>query len=158
MKVKETTEPVATEVRDLLQEFVKLETKKWAFLYSAKKYYWLHGYSDYAEFFCKLLSNCEKFKLCLFDFIISNLDTIDELSVPAIVPEFESKEKPFQMAAELEDECFELMQNIAKTAIKNEDTVTLAYILPKIDKFDHLCCRAYEAIKNDQNPKDLIGF
>ena len=50
----------------------------------------------------------------------------------------------------------DLIKRIVTKAKELNDVDTEAFIMPILNKVDHIACRALEAVKNNQNPKDLI--
>ena len=158
MKLKEEVkkEGMNKDLYDLFIDLIQFEINKLSFISSAKFYFYMHGMMNYKKFFKKMYKCCEKSKACFVSYLMNSFENIPEFTIPALNIEFESPQEIFEKLAELEDKYADKLNKIAETAFSISDMKTLAYILPKINEIDHIACRAMEAVKNEQNPLDLI--
>lgn len=162
MKYKTQEEPVKIksgmdkELYDLFIDLIQFEINKLSFISSAKTYFFHNGYLDYKKFFKYMYKGCEKSKHCLINHLIEEMEEIPEFKIPALNLDFKDAVEPFEVLRELEDSYAEKINAIALKAFELKDMHTLAYILPKISEIKHIACIALEAVKNEQNPLDLI--
>ena len=144
------------ELYDLFIDLIQFEINKLSFISSAKTYFFHNGYLDYKKFFKYMYKGCEKSKHCLINYLIEEMEEIPEFKIPALNLDFKNAVEPFEVLRELEDSYAEKINAIALKAFELKDMRTLAYILPKISEIKHIACIALEAVKNEQNPLDLI--
>lgn len=137
---------------DLLQ----FEQDKLGLICSAKFYFYDMGLIPYKKFFKALYKKCEETRNCLITYLRDNLEDVPQLKIPAIINNFDNPTKPFEMLAEMEDQ-FESKLN-ALITIANEDKNwrTFSYLLDKLSKIDHICCRAFAAVQNKVDPNGLL--
>lgn len=144
------------ELYNLFIDLIQFEIEKLSFIHSAKVYFYHNGYINYKKFFKHMYKGCEASKHCLMNFLIESLEPIPDFSIPAMNLEFKDKIEPFEKLREYEDNYTEKINNIALKAFELKDMRVLAYIINKINEIKHIACIALEAVKNDQNPLDLI--
>ncbi len=148
------------DLHKLFIDFIKLEYTKLALVTSAKLYYDHHGLVSYKRFFEEAYRLCDA---CRKDFIcslINRMEIVPEMTIPAIDPNFEDKVEPFTLFAEMEDEAYKKLDEIAKKAYAVQDFKALSFILVKLDSSndsnDHVACKALEAVKNNEDPYKVI--
>ena len=145
-----------SELYNLFVDLIQFEIEKLSFIHSAKVYFYHNGYIDYKKFFKYMYKGCEASKHCLMNFLIESLEPIPDFTIPAMNFEFEDKVEPFEKLREYEDEYTEKISNLALKALELKDMHVLAYAINKVKEIKHIACIALEAVKNDQNPLDLI--
>ena len=117
---------------DLFINLIQFEIEKSVFIKSAEKYFDLNGYQDYDSFFKDIELDCLKFKDCVCEYLLNRLETLPDFKYPAIDIDFSNPQEIFDSFASLEANAFD-----------------------KLNKFDHIACRAREAVKNNQPIRDL---
>ena len=90
------------------------------------------------------------------NFLIESLEPIPNFTIPALNLEFKDKLEPFEELQKMEDEYAEKINALALKAFEVKDMHVLAYVINKLNEIKHIACIALEAVKNDQNPLDLI--
>lgn len=159
MKLKEQEvekEGMNKELYDLFIKVIQFECNKMSFLKGAKFYCWAHGLQKHSKFFKIMMECCSKCKNEFIYYLLAHFEEVPELKIDAIKTEYESVESVFVDFAEREDEYVTLLETITKKAKELDDINAFAFLLPMLNKIDHIACRALEAIKNDQNPMDLL--
>lgn len=159
MKLKEQEvekEGMNKELYDLFIEMVQLEYNKAAFLKGAKFYCWAHGLQNYCDFFKVIMQNCSKGKNEFIWYLLGRFEVIPEIKVELIKTEYESAEEVFTEFVKREEAFVDLIERIAVRTKEIDDVNAMAFVLPRIDKIDHIACRALEAIKADKNPMELV--
>ena len=144
------------ELYDMFIDLIQFEIEKLSFIHSARIYFYHNGYIDYKKFFKHMYKACEATKHCLMNFLIESLEPIPDFTIPALNLEFRDKFEPFEELQKMEDEYAEKINALALKAFEVKDMHVLAYIINKLNEIKHIACIALEAVKNDQNPLDLI--
>ncbi len=144
------------ELYDMFIDLIQFEIDKLSFISSAKIYFFQNGYLDYKKFFKAMYEGCEVSKHCLIGFLTKQMEEIPEFKIPALNPEFENAIEPFEILQKLEDSYAEKINAIGVKALELKDMQILAYVFPKIAEIKHIACIALAAVKNEQNPLDLL--
>ena len=153
---KEQKKGMNKELYDMFIDLIQFEIDKLSFISSAKTYFFHNGYLNYKEFFTSMYKGCEKNKHCLLKFLTEQMEEIPEFKIPALETEFENEIEPFEILQKLEDSYAEKINAIGVKALELKDMQILAYIFPKIAEIKHIACIALAAVKNEQNPLDLL--
>lgn len=162
MKFKENQEEQSKEFvgmsDNLYKDFIDLiqfEIDKLTLIDSVIAYFHTNGFTNYEKFYKYLYDKCKDTKCCLISFLRNNLKEIPEFKIPTLGASFKDSTEPFKMLADMEDLFEEKVNNMINEAFSDKDWKSFYYLLKKLDKVDHLCCRALAAVENKQNPLDL---
>lgn len=166
MKYKTQENPIQEKVQEkkgmdkslyeMFVDLIQFEINKLSFITSAKTYFFQHGFLNYKKFFKAMYCECEELKGCLVGYLIEQMEEVPEFKIPAIDTDFENHLEPFEILRDLEDRYVNTINAIALKALEVKDMHTLAYMLPKIAEVKHIACIALEAVKNEQDPLDLL--
>ena len=158
MKLKEKVEKegMNKELYDLFIDIVKLEYNKASFLIGAKLYCWMHGLDNYTQFFADMYKRCSYCKEELIVYLLKRFEIIPTIEVDAIETDYDSAEKVFIKFAELEDKFIEKLDACALKAKDADDVSAMAFLFPQVNQVNHIACRALEAVRNNENPRELI--
>lgn len=159
MKLKEQSaekEGMNKELYDLFIEIIQFEYNKMSYLKGAKFYCWAHGLQNHANFFKVMMDSCSKCKNDFVYYLLSHFEKVPAITVDAIETGYESVRDVFSEFAKREDSFIELLKNVTEKAKDVKDIEAEAFLLPMIKHIDHIACRALEAVKNEQNPYDLL--
>ena len=161
MKLKEQgveRDGMSKELYDLFIEILRLEYNKAQFLKGAQFYCWAHGFEDYSRFFASMSNQCNSCRNDFIDYLLGKFEKIPEIQIDGIKVEYKDVEEVFSTFVEFEESFVELLERIVTKAKELNDVYAMAFTMPILNKIDHIACRALEAVRNDQNPYDLLAF
>lgn len=128
-------------------DLIQFEIDKLTFISSAKFYFYTNGLMQYKKFFAELYKSCEEIKCCLINQLRKCDRNIPELIIRTEEP-FNDSKKPFEVLAKMEDTFERVLNDLINIAFEDKDWNNFYYLLKKLDKIDHICCRALAAIEN----------
>ena len=137
---------------DLFIDIITLEYQKYSLILSSKFYFSLNGDLKKKKFFSQLFKGCEMVKYKFISFLIHNMKDVPDFEIPKLKIDFENAIQPFEMMAKMEDKYFDKLNEIATKAYEEKDFNAAAFVMPYIQNFDHICCKALSAVKNDCDP------
>lgn len=159
MVVKETeSKPISKDVCKLLTELLQFEFTKYAFLISGKTYLHFHGLKSYETFFDDTIRKCSETKYRLIEILLAENNEIPEMSIPALTIDFEDAIDVFKQLAGFEEKAYGMFEQLVTKAFELNESKILAFALSVVEKEDHRCCRALEAVKNNTDPNRIDGF
>ena len=153
---KEKNGLISKELEKAFNDLLAFEAKKLSFIYSAKLYMDYNGLVNYYKFFCHVFKSCEDTIHCIIHYLTSRMCKVQELTFPAMDYTIESPESAFEQLASYEDGFEDVLYDMLDKANEDGDWNSVMYLGQKLDKIDHICCKAYAAVQNKQNPLDLI--
>lgn len=153
MKYK-TQEPEENKSNGIV-ELIQFEYNRMCLLQSGILYAHMNGIETSKRFFSRAYDACRQCIQDLLEFLYVNSEEIPEFKVPEI-QYFEKIEEPYEALSEAEEEYFEKANTLFAQAVEDKD-VKMIVALYKIIKVPHIMCRAYEAIKNNQDPNTVCN-
>lgn len=145
--------------KDLYEAFIDLiqfEINKIGIIESAKFYFYKNGLMSYKKFFKYLWKNCNDIKMCLISYVMEHMGELPEFTINSIKADFENPIEPFKILASKEDEYCDKLTKMIDLAFENKEWSAFKYLLEKLNKIDHICCRALAAVEHDADVSDLI--
>ena len=150
---KEVSSPLVDSLKKLLQ----IEIDKITLVEAAMSYFFIHGNSDYAEFFKRLHKLCVACKLDLENHLFVTIAELPEVTIHQIkLDDFSSDLKVFELLAAMEDEYVDTLTAIIDIANNDKNWETFSYLIKILDKIDHIGSRAYSAVKANKDVLSLI--
>ena len=144
-------EKMSKELYDGFLDLIQFEVDKLTLIESARLYFHKIGLVNYEKFFKGLYKVCKETKNCLIEHLYNNSSKeIPEFVIPQIVSfeSFSENTKPFKMLAEMEDTFVEKINNLISISNGDRNWNSFYYLLQKLSKVDHICCRALSAVEN----------
>lgn len=157
VKEEPNFEKMNEEMYNLFIDLLKFEFNKISFINSAKFYFHQHGLESYKNFFEQMRNNCCDFKEDLTMHLLNRSADIPEMTIPAMNFDFEDSVDVFKQFAAFEDKAYKKLEAVGIKALEIKDIKSLAFIVGKNNKNDHIACRALEAVRNEQDPNKLIS-
>ena len=154
---KEDKVLISKELYSAFSDILQIEEEKLALVEAAKMYSFIHGNMNEKKFFRYLFEKCLENKYCILAHLYMNEAPSPERTIHSInLKNFENSEKFFELLASAEDDYVNILTSAINIAYKDYNWEMLIYLLKKLESVDHLCCRAYEAVKNGNDPLTLI--
>lgn len=158
MKIKEKVEVegMNKELYDLIIDFLQFEINKLSLLDSAKFYFYQNGLEHYRCFINYVTRCCKETKYAIVEYLVNHMEDVPDMKLPGLDLDFDDKYEPFVKLASMEDNALKKLSDIVEKACEVKDYCTGLFFADFIKHVDHIACRALEAVRNDENPLDLI--
>ena len=153
---KEKTSLMSKELEKMFNDLLNFEAEKLSYIYSAKLYMDYNGLTDNYKFLCELYKGYEKTMHCMIHYLTSKMCKVSQIVFPAMDYTIKSEEDVFEQLTAFEDRYEEFIETMIDLANENKDWKSFSYLTHKLDEIDHICCKAFAAVKNHKNPYLLI--
>lgn len=153
---KENSSLMSKELEKLFGELLNFEAEKLSYIYSTKLYMDYNGLTDNYKFLREIYKRCESTIHCLIHYLTSKMCKVPEIVFPAMNYTIKTEEDVFEQLTAFEDKYEELIENMLDLANEDKDWKSVSYLMHKLDEIDHVCCKAFAAVKNHKNPYLLI--
>lgn len=147
---------MSKELEEMFNKLLNFEAEKLSYIYSTKLYMDYNGLVDNYKFLCELYKYCEETMHCIIHYLTSKMCKVPAITFPAMNYTIKSQEDVFEQLTVFEDKYEELIEDMIDVANQNKDWKSMSYLMKKLDKIDHICCKALAAVKNNKNPYLLI--
>lgn len=157
MKFKQQDAKEANALYVSLTKLLQIEEDKLSLIEAAMSYFYMQGNMVYKKFFKHLHKACIDFKLNFQFFLYECCGETPERKISSFkLDTINDNVKLFETLASVEDKYVEELNNAINLAYDAKQWDAFHYLLDKFGKIDHLCCRAAAAVKDGNNPADLI--
>lgn len=154
---KEDKKLISKELYSAFSDILQIEEDKLSLIEAGKICSFMHGNMNYKKFLIYLFEGCIKNKYCLLGHLYMNEMSSPEITIHSVdLKTFETDEKFFELLASAEDEYVAALNKAVSIAYNDQNWGTFHYLLKKLESIDHLCCRAYEAVKGGYDLLALI--
>lgn len=153
--MKYKTQDTETQKDNSLLELVQAKYHILSVLTSGRLFCYANGYKDAENFLTTVYEKSVKSLFEILQYLYVKLVPFSD-NVFSEIQYYDSINEVFETLSELEDQFYDKVSSIVLEAQENKDAELLTFLLPKAQN-EHLMCRAYEAIKNGQDPSRLCN-
>lgn len=138
-------------------KLIQIEEDWISLIEAGMSYFYINGNVNACEFLKHLHSNITTCKLSTSNFMYITFGKLPERKIYEVkLSDFTDDVKIFETLASIEEEYVDELEKIISIVSDTKQWSTYQYLLDKLGKVDHICCRAVNCIKSKNDLRGLL--